>query len=131
LLLIEGPENGIYPKRLEEVVNLLRQLVQRTGGDSFPQIILSTHSPYVLSFFGPDEVTFLSRIPSKPDAPVSARPLRDAPQIHERMGNEFYLGELWYNLDEEKLFHGAPPPSMTSSNCEPVARSVLLPLPTK
>ncbi len=107
LLLIEEPENGIYPKRLEEVVRLLKQLVQRTDGDPFPQIILSTHSPYVLSFFEPDEVTFLSRIPGEPDAPVRARPLRDAPQIRERMGNEFYLGELWYNLDEEELFHEA------------------------
>jgi predicted ATPase len=107
LLLIEEPENGIYPKRLEEIVHLLKQLVQRTDGDSFPQIILSTHSPYVLSFFEPDEVTLLSRIPGKPDAPVRARPLRDAPQIHERMmGDEFYLGELWYNLNEEELFHG-------------------------
>ena len=107
LLLIEEPENGIYPKRLEEVVRLLKQLVLRSDGDPFPQIILSTHSPYVLSFFEPDEVTFLSRIPGKPDAPVRARPLSSAPRIHERMGNEFYLGELWYNLNEEELFHGA------------------------
>ena len=108
LLLIEEPENGIYPKRLEEVVRLLKELVQRADGEPFPQIILSTHSPYVLSFFEPEEVTFLSRVPGKPDAPVRARPLTDAPQIHERMGKEeFYLGELWYNLDEEELFHGA------------------------
>ena len=108
LLLIEEPENGIYPQRLEQIVRLLQELVQRTDGDPFPQIILSTHSPYVLSFFKPEEVTFLSRISGKPEAPVRARPLRDAPQIRERMGNdEFYLGELWYNLDEEELFHGA------------------------
>ncbi len=49
LLLIEEPENGIYPRRLEEVVRLLKQLVERTDGEPFPQIILSTHSPYVLS----------------------------------------------------------------------------------
>ena len=40
----------------------------------------------------------------RPDAPVRARPLRDAPNIKQRMGNEFYLGELWYNLTEEELF---------------------------
>ena len=107
LLLIEEPENGIYPKRLEEVVRLLKELVQRPDSEPFPQIILSTHSPYVLNLFAPEEVTFLSRVPGKPDAPVRARPLTDAPRIHERMGNEFYLGELWYNLSEEELFHGA------------------------
>ena len=108
MLLIEEPENGIYPKRLEEIVRLLRQLVERTDGDPFPQIILSTHSPYVLSFFEPDQVTLLSRVPGEPHAAVRTRPLRAAPQIRERMGNEeFYLGELWYNLDEEELFHEA------------------------
>jgi energy-coupling factor transporter ATP-binding protein EcfA2 len=107
LLLIEEPENGIYPKRLEEVMKLLRQLVEGNGGIKFPQIIMTTHSPYVLSYFKPEEVTFLSRPQNDPDGPVRARPLRDAPNIKERMGGEFYLGELWYNLSEEDLF-GAP-----------------------
>jgi predicted ATPase len=104
LLLIEEPENGIYPKRLGEVIAMLKDLVNRTEGVRFPQIIMTTHSPYVLSFFEPEEVTFLSREPGKPDGPVRARPLRDAPNIMERMGKEFYLGELWYNLSEEELF---------------------------
>ena len=105
LLLIEEPENGIYPKRLGEVITLLKELVHRTDGVPFPQIILSTHSPYVLSFFEPEEVTFLSRDMSKEGAPVRARPLRDAPHIRERLaGGEFFLGELWYNLSEEELF---------------------------
>jgi predicted ATPase len=106
LLLLEEPENGIYPKRLGEVITLLRQLVERTDSTPFPQIILSTHSPYVLSFFEPEEVTFLSRPPGKPNAPVRARPLSSVKNIRERMGKEFYLGELWYNLSEEELFDG-------------------------
>ena len=104
LLLIEEPENGIYPKRLGEVIKLLKELVNRAEGVRFPQIIMSTHSPYVLSFFEPEEVTFLSRPRDDPDGPVRARPLRDAPNIKERMADGFYLGELWYNLSEEDLF---------------------------
>ena len=105
LLLIEEPENGIYPKRLGEVISMLQEMVRRTEGVQFPQIIISTHSPYVLSFFKPEEVTFLSRHPDKPDAGVRARPLRDAPHIKERLGDgDFYLGELWYNFSEEDLF---------------------------
>jgi hypothetical protein len=105
LLLLEEPENGIYPKRLGEVITLLKQMVNRDEGVRFPQIIMSTHSPYVLSFFEPEEVTFLSRPPGQPDGPVRARPLRDAPNIRERLaGGEFYLGEIWYNLSEEDLF---------------------------
>ncbi len=108
LLLIEEPENGVYPKRLGQVIELLKQLVHRSGGVRFPQIILTTHSPYVLSFFEPDEVTLLSRETDKSDSPVRARPLRDAPNIRERLGNDFYLGELWYNLSEGELFGDAP-----------------------
>jgi len=105
LLLIEEPENGIYPKRLGQVITMLKEMVHRTDSARFPQIILSTHSPYVLSFFEPEEVTFLSRPKDGPDAPVRARPLRDAPNIRERMAeDQFYLGELWYNLTEEELF---------------------------
>ena len=104
LLLIEEPENGIYPKRLGEVITMLKELVTRTDGVRFPQIIMTTHSPYVLSFFEPEEVTFLSRPADDPDGPVRARPLRDAPNIKERLGDDFYLGELWYNLSEEELF---------------------------
>ncbi|MGA2066024.1 MAG: AAA family ATPase [Thermoguttaceae bacterium] len=108
LLLIEEPENGVYPIRLAKVIELLKSLICRAERPAFPQIILSTHSPYVLSLFAPEEVTFLSRPPGDPDGPVRARPLRDAPNIRERLaGGEFYLGELWYNLTEEELFGDA------------------------
>ena len=106
LLLIEEPENGIYPKRLVEVISMLKELVNRTDGVRFPQIIMTTHSPYVLSFFEPEEATFLSRPSDDPAGPVRARPLREAPNIKERLGDDFYLGELWYNLSEEDLFGG-------------------------
>jgi len=105
LLLIEEPENGVYPKRLGQVIELLKQMVQGDGGVRFPQIIMTTHSPYVLSFFEPEEVTFLSRDPEKPEAGVRARPLRDAANIREWLGGGgFYLGELWYNMSEKELF---------------------------
>jgi len=107
LLLLEEPENGIYPKRLEQVVKLLALVVRGEDGVRVPQIIMTTHSPYVLSHFEPEEVTFLSRPPGDPDGPVRARPLRDAPNIYERLGSEFYLGELWYNLSEKELFGDA------------------------
>jgi hypothetical protein len=98
VLLIEEPENGIHPKRLIEVAKLLRQFVERE--ENAPQIIMTTHSPYLLSQFQPEEVTLMRR---QPDGSAKAFPLRDAEHIRERMGNEFYLGELWYNLDEEEL----------------------------
>ncbi len=98
LILIEEPENGIHPKRLIEVTKLLRRFVQQEK--NAPQIIMTTHSPYLLSEFQPEEVTLMRR---QPDGSAKAFPLRDAPHIRERMGDGFYLGELWYNLNEEDL----------------------------
>jgi predicted ATPase len=102
LLLIEEPETGIYPERLGQIVGMLRKMT-KDAGDSAPQIVFTTHSPYVLSFFEPEEVTFMSR---GSDGAVRARPLREAPHIRERLEG-FYLGELWYNLSEGELFADA------------------------
>jgi predicted ATPase len=103
LLLIEEPEKGVYPKRLEEVIRLIRRLHEAPSGRPAPQIIMTTHSPYLLSSFHPDEVTLMVR--KDGSGPVQAHPLREAPNIEERLGQgEFYLGELWYNLSEEELF---------------------------
>jgi predicted ATPase len=104
LLLIEEPENGIYPKRIEQVVDLLRRFSEEGSAGKCPQIVMTTHSPYVLSHFKPEEVTFLSR---RKDGTVQARPLKDAPNISQRLSG-FYLGELWYNLSEQELFTDAP-----------------------
>jgi predicted ATPase len=103
LLLIEEPEKGVYPKRLEEVIGLIRRFQAAPSGRPAPQIIMTTHSPYLLSSFHPDEVTLMVRRDGT--GSVEARPLREAPNIEERLGRgEFYLGELWYNLSEEELF---------------------------
>ncbi len=108
LLLIEEPETGVYPKRLNQIIGILRRMADSPANEKLPQIVFTTHSPYVLTTFKPEEVTFLS----KQNGSVVARPLRDAPHIYDRLGNgEFYLGELWYNLGEEELFQDAGQPS--------------------
>jgi predicted ATPase len=104
VLLIEEPETGVYPKRLGEIIHILKQLTIKNGDLPVPQIIFTTHSPYVLSYFSPEEVTLMSRVGNT----VIARPLRDAPNIYERLGGgAFYLGEVWYNIPEEELFQDA------------------------
>jgi hypothetical protein len=105
LVLLEEPERGVYPKKLEELIQALKKWAA-ANGENAPQIVMATHSPYVISFFEPEQVTLLSRAK---DGGVRARPLRDAPNIHERMSGGFYLGELWYNLSEEELFGDAHP----------------------
>ncbi len=103
VLLIEEPETGVYPQSLRKIVGILKHLIEEDGDRPIPQIIFTTHSPYVLSEFEPEEVTLMSRVGDH----VIARPLRDAPSIQERFPG-FYLGELWYNLNEEELFQDGP-----------------------
>ncbi|MCI0638911.1 MAG: AAA family ATPase [Gemmataceae bacterium] len=107
LFLVEEPENGIYPKRLKEVVQLLKSYVSENH--NAPQIVMTTHSPYLMGEFKPEEITFLSR---QPDGGVRARPLSESRIVQERLGKEFeYLDEIWYNYDEEVLFGDAPVPA--------------------
>jgi hypothetical protein len=105
LVLLEEPERGVYPKKLAELIHALKSWIAANRGEDAPQIVMSTHSPYLISLFEPNEVTYLSR---KGGGGVHAYPLRKAPNINERLGGgEFYLGELWYNLTEEELFGDA------------------------
>ncbi|MBX7155136.1 MAG: AAA family ATPase [Candidatus Kapaibacterium sp.] len=47
LLLLEEPEKGIHPRRLRETLNLIFELAEEKD----IQVIMSTHSPYVVDYF--------------------------------------------------------------------------------
>jgi predicted ATPase len=88
VLLIEEPENGIHPKRLQEVLSILRQLV---GEQSYTQVILTTHSPYVVDHFRPEEVTLCKK---DEDGAVSVHPLSHSKMVQDQL-DVFTLGEIW------------------------------------
>ena len=47
LILMEEPENGVHPRRLADVLSLLKAITRGEHGQA-PQVILTTHSPYLL-----------------------------------------------------------------------------------
>ncbi len=96
LLLIEEPENGIHPKRLQEVLAILRQLVSE---QQHTQIILTTHSPYVLDSFQPEEVTLCRK---DADGAVSVRRLSESKTVREQI-DLFSLGEIWTAAGDDDL----------------------------
>lgn len=50
IICIEEPENGIYPRRLRDLLKILRERTQPREGEPLPpQIILTTHSPVAIS----------------------------------------------------------------------------------
>ena len=97
LLLIEEPENAIHPKRLQDVIGMLRDLIKRHEGT---QVIMTTHSPYLLDLFEPDEVTLCLK---GEDGAVTAHRLSESEVVKQQIGI-FTLGEIWGGEGEEELF---------------------------
>jgi predicted ATPase len=96
LLLLEEPENGIHPKRLNDVLLILRDLI---GEQSRTQVILTTHSPYVLDLFKPEEVTLCQK---EADGSVSVHRLSESETV-ERLRDVFSLGEIWTSEGDAAL----------------------------
>ena len=96
LLLVEEPENGVHPARLEHVLGILRNLSEQMGET---QIIMTTHSPYVLDEFEPHEVTICSK---NPDGSVATRRLSES-EVVQKQKDVFSLGEIWTGEGDEAL----------------------------
>lgn len=112
ILLVEEPENGVHPRRLGEIMKLLRSLTKGISGANPTQVILSTHSPYLLDHVNPDtdQVLVFKRLE---DGSRTCEPVN-----RERLKfflDEFMLGEVWYNEGEEKLVQGPGRPASRST----------------
>ncbi|MFO7774968.1 MAG: ATP-binding protein [Candidatus Hydrogenedentota bacterium] len=109
VLLIEEPENGIHPKRLRDVINMLKPLTQEEGRT---QIIMTTHSPDLLDLFDPEEVTLCLK---EDDGSVSAHRLSESEVVQQQKG-VFTLGEIWGGEMDEVLAHGPAKSGKTRKN---------------
>ncbi|HKI32785.1 MAG TPA: AAA family ATPase [Gemmataceae bacterium] len=100
VVLLEEPETAIHPKRLGHVMGLLRELVSGAHGGHPVQLIVTTHSPYLLDHvrMGEDQVLVFHR---DNDGSRTAEPA-DAERLKLFL-DEFLLGEVWYNQGEEGL----------------------------
>lgn len=96
VVLVEEPENGIHPRRLQDVLKILREVVTE---QSHSQVILTTHSPYVVDLFEPEEVTLCQR---NDDGSVSVQRLSESETVRQQI-NVFTLGEIWTAEGDEAL----------------------------
>ncbi|MGQ0633470.1 MAG: AAA family ATPase [Planctomycetaceae bacterium] len=96
LVLVEEPENGIHPKGLQNVLQILRDLVKE---QSQTQVVMTTHSPYVVDLFAPEEVTLCKR---QGDGSVSVKRLSESATVREQL-DVFTLGEIWSAEGDEAL----------------------------
>jgi len=100
LILIEEPENGVHPRRLKDIVNLLREITQGKHGGRAVRVVLTTHSPYLLDYLDldVDQVLVFQRLP---DGRRTVTPT-DPERLRQFRG-EFLLGEVWFNEGEPGL----------------------------
>ena len=102
IVLIEEPEVGVHPRRLGEIVSLLRSMSLGKHCNQPVQVILTTHSPYLLDHVDltTDQVLTFQR-------DNGAEGVRNAfPADRHRLANfldEFNLGEVWFNESESGL----------------------------
>jgi len=96
ILLIEEPENGVHHAALEQIVSAIRDF----GKKREVQVVLTTHSPYLLDLVEPEDVRVFSK---GQDGAVQAMKMSDAADIDE-LSKHFMTGEIWTVETESKLF---------------------------
>lgn len=88
VLLIEQPENSIHPRRLRDVHRIVREVISE---QQQTQVVMTTHSPYLVDLFEPEAVTLLQK---GADNAVIATQLSESKSVREQV-SLFTLGEIW------------------------------------
>jgi predicted ATPase len=94
-LLIEEPENRVHHAALKEIIAAVRHVVDDKG----VQVILTTHSPYLLNLVEPEDV----RVFWKDDKGAAhAVKMSDVPEM-ATLKQDFMAGEIWTLFDEQQI----------------------------
>lgn len=81
LICIEEPENSLHPGLMELVANILKKGSEKT------QILVTTHSPYLLNYLEPENV----RVVQKKNGETVIEPMPDMKKVLGVLG----LGDAW------------------------------------
>lgn len=117
MLLVEEPETGVHPGRLRNIVRLLKTLSVPADDRPAVQILVTTHSPYLLDEMSPEEVLVFRRDDS---GAADAIRMDSIPDIDERL-SDYKLGELWTAYEEDCLYElSSRPPARAASSPLPM-----------
>ncbi|HSN99508.1 MAG TPA: AAA family ATPase [Candidatus Nanopelagicales bacterium] len=96
VLLLDEIENGLHPRLLGGFVGMLEELAK----SGRTQVIVATHSPITLNYVSsPESVLIVTR---GQGGGVQVTPLNETSGF-QRLRQHFDLGELWYNVGEDRL----------------------------
>lgn len=90
-ICIEEPENGLYHKLLETLVNEFRDHAKKKNGS---QIFVTTHQPYFVDGLTPEEVWILEK---GEDGFSTVKRASDDPLVQNLVNEGLPLGGLWYS----------------------------------
>lgn len=90
LIGIEEPENGLYPR----LQTLLAEELREACESGKTQVILATHSPYLVNAFTPEQV-FLMGKNAEGEATITRT--ADIPTIQALYDEGIPIGNLWYS----------------------------------
>ena len=91
-LCIEEPENGLYHKLLETLVDEFREHASGPGGGS--QVFVTTHQPYFVDALNPEDVWILEK---GTDGFSTIRRASDDSLVKNLVEEGLPLGGLWYS----------------------------------
>ncbi len=97
-LLVEEPENGVHYERLKEIVGILRKLQTDKG----TQVIMATHSPYLLDLVEPNEVLVFEK---DNEGAAHCKRLSEFGDV-EKLKGYFGTGEIWTEFPEKDIVFG-------------------------
>jgi predicted ATPase len=96
VLLLDEIENGLHPRLLGGFVSMLEDLAK----SGRTQVIVATHSPITLNYVSsPESVLLVTR---GTGGGVKVTPMTETKNFSS-LREHFELGELWYNVGEERL----------------------------
>ncbi|MEQ5805824.1 AAA family ATPase [Alteromonas sp. NFXS44] len=91
-ICIEEPENGLYHKLLDSLVEEFRDSAKGKKGDS--QLFVTTHQPYLVDSLDPEEVWVLEK---DSDGFSKLTRASDYPEVVAMVDEGIPLGSLWYS----------------------------------
>jgi predicted ATPase len=101
LIAVEEPETGLHPARIGELMRIFRD-ISKSG----TQVVIATHSPFVVNELQPHEVSVVTRTVA---AGTQVKLISQTPNLEKR-SKVYSLGELWVSyangVDEAPLLNG-------------------------
>ncbi|MFP4309231.1 MAG: AAA family ATPase [Desulfococcaceae bacterium] len=100
LLLVDELERALHPRAVADLIRNMKEIIDH---DDVEQIVVTTHSPFVLDCLEPEEVWLTS---NDEHGASTLKQLIEHPSV-ERLSTSLRTGELWSVIGEDWTLTGA------------------------